>query len=250
VALITGGDSGIGAAVAVLFAREGADVAVVHLPAEEEDATNVKALVENDGRRCLLLTGNVAVSAFCEEAVERTVAEFGRLDVLVNNAAVMYQHSLEDVTDADLEELFHTNVLGYFYMARAALKHLRPPAAPPTRWPGTAHKSTRYRWAGRRSRTRSPRPSCSSPTTPRAATPTARSSPLRRPRPGPLNGFTVGPVLARAANTGALLGFEVESDVDDEILLPADQATPADFEKDPAHVDAVFGGGTLGVAEE
>jgi NAD(P)-dependent dehydrogenase (short-subunit alcohol dehydrogenase family) len=126
VALITGGDSGIGAAVAVLFAREGADVAVVHLPAEEEDATNVKALVEKEGRRCLLLTGDVAVSAFCEEAVERTVTEFGRLDVLVNNAAVMYQHSLEDVTDAELEELFHTNVLGYFYMARAALKHLRP----------------------------------------------------------------------------------------------------------------------------
>jgi NAD(P)-dependent dehydrogenase (short-subunit alcohol dehydrogenase family) len=105
----------------VLFAREGADVAIVHLPAEEEDANNVKALVEKEGRRCLQLTGDVRASSFCGEAVERTVAEFGRLDVLVNNAAVMYQHSLEDVSDAELEEVFTTNVLGYFYMARAAL---------------------------------------------------------------------------------------------------------------------------------
>jgi NAD(P)-dependent dehydrogenase (short-subunit alcohol dehydrogenase family) len=125
VALITGGDSGIGAAVAVLFAREGADVAIVHLPAEAEDANNVKALVEQEGRRCLALTGDVRASSFCKDAVERTVATFGRLDVLVNNAAVMYQHaSLEEVTDAELEDLFHTNVLAYFYMARAALKHL------------------------------------------------------------------------------------------------------------------------------
>jgi NAD(P)-dependent dehydrogenase (short-subunit alcohol dehydrogenase family) len=125
VALITGGDSGIGAAVAVLFAREGADVAIVCLPAEEEDASNVKALVAKEGRRCLLLTGDVTASSFCSEAVERTVAEFGRLDVLVNNAAVMYQPgSLEEVTDAELDEMFRTNVLGYFYMARAALKHL------------------------------------------------------------------------------------------------------------------------------
>jgi NAD(P)-dependent dehydrogenase (short-subunit alcohol dehydrogenase family) len=124
VALITGGDSGIGAAIAVLFAREGADVAIVYLPAEEEDANNVKALVEKEGRRCLQLTGDVRASSFCDEAVERTVAEFGRLDVLVNNAAVMYQRSLEEVSDAELEELFITNVLGYFSMARAALRHL------------------------------------------------------------------------------------------------------------------------------
>jgi NAD(P)-dependent dehydrogenase (short-subunit alcohol dehydrogenase family) len=125
VALITGGDSGIGAAVAILFAREGADVAVVHLPAEEEDARNVKARVEREGRRCLTLTGDVADSSFCKEAVERTMAEFGRLDVLVNNAAIMYQHgSLEEVSDAELDELFRVNVLGYFYMARAALRYL------------------------------------------------------------------------------------------------------------------------------
>jgi NAD(P)-dependent dehydrogenase (short-subunit alcohol dehydrogenase family) len=125
VALITGGDSGIGAAVAVLFAREGADVAIIHLPAEEEDAGAVKALVEKEGRRFLQIAGDVSDSSFCDQAVERTVSEFGKLDILVNNAAVMYQYqSLEDVTDAELEEVFHTNVLGYFYMARAALKHL------------------------------------------------------------------------------------------------------------------------------
>jgi NAD(P)-dependent dehydrogenase (short-subunit alcohol dehydrogenase family) len=83
VALITGGDSGIGAAVAVLFAREGADVAIAYLPAEEEDANNVKALVDKEGRRCLQLTGDVRASSFSGEAVERTVTEFGRLDVLV-----------------------------------------------------------------------------------------------------------------------------------------------------------------------
>jgi NAD(P)-dependent dehydrogenase (short-subunit alcohol dehydrogenase family) len=126
VALITGGDSGIGAAIAVLFAREGANVAITHLPAEDEDAANVKAMVEKEGRQCLTISGDVKDSSFCNQAVERTVKQFGKLDILVNNAAVMYQHgSLEEVTDAELEDLFHTNVLGYFYMTRAALKHLR-----------------------------------------------------------------------------------------------------------------------------
>jgi NAD(P)-dependent dehydrogenase (short-subunit alcohol dehydrogenase family) len=124
VALITGGDSGIGAAVAILFAREGADVAIVYLPAEQQDADNVRDLVAQEGRRCLLVPGDVGDSAFCDEAVEQTVKEFGRLDVLVNNAAVMYQNSLAEVTDAELTELFQVNVLGYFYMARAALRHL------------------------------------------------------------------------------------------------------------------------------
>jgi NAD(P)-dependent dehydrogenase (short-subunit alcohol dehydrogenase family) len=124
-ALITGGDSGIGAAVAILFAREGADVAIVYLPEEQEDAGNVKGLVEREGRRCLQVPGDVKDSRFCRNAVEQTVSELGGLDVLVNNAAVMYQHdSLEEITDGELEEVFRTNILGYFFMTRAALPHL------------------------------------------------------------------------------------------------------------------------------
>jgi NAD(P)-dependent dehydrogenase (short-subunit alcohol dehydrogenase family) len=129
-ALITGGDSGIGAAVAILYAREGADIALVYLPEEQEDADNVKDLVEKEGRRCLQLPGDVKDSAFCREAVERTVSELGGLDILVNNAAIMYQHgSLEEITDEELEEVFRTNVFGYFFMTRAALPHLRAGSA-------------------------------------------------------------------------------------------------------------------------
>jgi NAD(P)-dependent dehydrogenase (short-subunit alcohol dehydrogenase family) len=126
-ALITGGDSGIGAAVAVLFAREGADVAIIHLPEEQEDADNVKHLVEAEGRRCVHLPGDVKDSDFCRRAVERTVEQLGGLDILVNNAAVMYQHrDLEEIGDAELEEVVRTNVLGYFFVTRAALPHLGP----------------------------------------------------------------------------------------------------------------------------
>jgi NAD(P)-dependent dehydrogenase (short-subunit alcohol dehydrogenase family) len=129
-ALITGGDSGIGAAVAILYAREGADVAIVYLPEEQQDADNVKALVEDEGRRCLQLPGDLRDSSFCSAAVDRAVTELGGLDVLVNNAAVMYQRSsLEEVTDEELEDVFRTNVLGYFFMTRAALAHLGPGSA-------------------------------------------------------------------------------------------------------------------------
>lgn len=125
VALITGGDSGIGAAVAILYAREGADVAIVYLPEEQKDADNVKAKVEAEGRRCLQLPGDVRESAFCREAVESTVTELGRLDILVNNAAVMQQQtSLEEISDEYLEDVFRTNILGYFFMARAAIPHI------------------------------------------------------------------------------------------------------------------------------
>ncbi|HEU4565139.1 MAG TPA: SDR family oxidoreductase, partial [Gemmatimonadaceae bacterium] len=125
VALITGGDSGIGRAVAVLYAREGADVAIVYLPEEQVDAEKTRDAVQSEGRRCLLIPGDVRNSAFCDDAVQRTVRELGHLDILVNNAA--YQHhqkSLEDITDEQLEQTFHTNIFGYFYMARAALPHL------------------------------------------------------------------------------------------------------------------------------
>jgi NAD(P)-dependent dehydrogenase (short-subunit alcohol dehydrogenase family) len=130
VALITGGDSGIGRAVAVLYAREGADVAIVYLAAEQRDAEETRQAVEEEGRRCLLLPGDVSRPKFCERAVERTVRELGRLDVLVNNAAYQqHQQRIEDIDDAQLERTFRTNIFGYFYMARAAVRHLRPGSA-------------------------------------------------------------------------------------------------------------------------
>ena len=125
VALVTGGDSGIGRAVAVLFAREGADVAIVYLAAEEQDARECKAAIETTGRRALLLPGDVTDAAFCETAVERTVKDLGRLDILVNNAAYQrHRESLEELPLEQVEYTFRVNVLGYFAMAKAALKHL------------------------------------------------------------------------------------------------------------------------------
>jgi NAD(P)-dependent dehydrogenase (short-subunit alcohol dehydrogenase family) len=125
-AIITGGDSGIGRSVAVLYAREGADVAIVYLD-EHEDAEETRRWVEKEGRRCLLIPGDVKDSAFCKEAVERTVKEFGRLDILVNNAAFQeHAATLEDITDERFDETLRTNVYGYFHMARAALPHLKP----------------------------------------------------------------------------------------------------------------------------
>ena len=124
-ALITGGDSGIGRAVAVLYAREGADVAIVYLNAHE-DAEETRRCVEKEGRECLLIAGDVKDSKFCREAVEKTVARFERLDILVNNAAFqLHADSLDDLTDERLEETFRTNIFGYFYMARAAIPHLK-----------------------------------------------------------------------------------------------------------------------------
>ena len=125
VALITGGDSGIGRAVAVLYAREGADVAIVYLADEERDAQETKRAVEAEGRRCLLLPGDVSNSTFCDAAVDQVAATLGRLDILVNNAAFQqHQKKLSDITDEQLQKTFATNIFGYFYMARAALRHL------------------------------------------------------------------------------------------------------------------------------
>jgi NAD(P)-dependent dehydrogenase (short-subunit alcohol dehydrogenase family) len=124
-ALVTGGDSGIGRAVAVLYAREGADIAIVYLNAHE-DAQETRRWVEKEGRKCLLIAGDVKSSKFCEEAVQKTVSEFGHLDILVNNAAFqLHAQQLADVTDERLEETFKTNIFGYFYMARAAIPHLK-----------------------------------------------------------------------------------------------------------------------------
>ncbi|MDX1531082.1 MAG: SDR family oxidoreductase [Rhodothermales bacterium] len=124
-ALITGGDSGIGRAVAVLFAREGADVAVVYFD-EEEDAQTTKESVEAEGRRCLLIAADVQDEAACRRAVEEAVDAFGRLDVLVNNAAVQFpQESITDITEAQLTRTFRTNIFAHFFTTKAALPHLR-----------------------------------------------------------------------------------------------------------------------------
>jgi NAD(P)-dependent dehydrogenase (short-subunit alcohol dehydrogenase family) len=124
VAIVTGGDSGIGRSVALLFAREGADVAIVHLE-EDEDAAETCRLVEQEGRRCLALRGDLGDPDFCSEVVRRTVDGLGRLDILVNNAAEQHpQQNFEDVTVEQWERTFRTNIHAYFYMARAALPHL------------------------------------------------------------------------------------------------------------------------------
>lgn len=125
VALITGGDSGIGRAIAVLYAREGADVALVYLN-EHEDAEATKAAVEQEGRRCILIAGDVRDSSFCDKAVKRAVDEYGKLDILVNNAAFQaHEKKIEDLTDEHFDLTLKTNLYGYFYMARAAVPHLK-----------------------------------------------------------------------------------------------------------------------------
>jgi NAD(P)-dependent dehydrogenase (short-subunit alcohol dehydrogenase family) len=124
VALITGGDSGIGRSVAVLFAREGADVAIAYLD-KDEDAEETKRAVEKEGRRCILLSGDVADAEFCRFAVEATVAAFGKLDILVNNAAFQEHASkLEGLSDEHFDRTIKTNLYGYFYMARAAVPQM------------------------------------------------------------------------------------------------------------------------------
>jgi len=125
-ALITGGDSGIGRAVAIAYAKEGADVAIVYLD-EHDDARDTKRKIEKIGQRCILLAGDVGDPEFCADAVSLTVEEFGKLDILVNNAAEQHpQESLLDITPEQLERTFRTNIFAYFYMAREALKYLRP----------------------------------------------------------------------------------------------------------------------------
>lgn len=129
-ALITGGDSGIGAAVAVAFAREGADVAINYLPAEEEDAQKVSRIITESGRTAVLLPGDLTDATVCSDIVERTVAELGGLDILVNNAAKQIANeSLEETPDEQIVETFQANVLAMFRVTKAALRHLEPGAA-------------------------------------------------------------------------------------------------------------------------
>ena len=125
VALITGGDSGIGRAVAIAFAKEGADVAISYLE-EDRDAKETQRMVQEHGRKCVLLPGDVGDEKLCRRIVDRTAKELGRLDILVNNASEQHpQESIEDITAEQLERTFRTNVFGYFFMVKAAMKHLR-----------------------------------------------------------------------------------------------------------------------------
>lgn len=128
-AIVTGGDSGIGRAVSVLFAREGADVAIVYKE-EDRDARDTKAIIEAEGREALLIRGDVGDKAFCEDAVQQTIQCFGRLDVLVNNAAEQHESGdLTEISEEQIERTFRTNIFGYFFMTQAALRHMQEGAS-------------------------------------------------------------------------------------------------------------------------
>jgi NAD(P)-dependent dehydrogenase (short-subunit alcohol dehydrogenase family) len=125
VAIITGGDSGIGRAVAAAFAKEGADVTAVYLE-EHRDAKETEQLVEQHGRKCLLIDGDVGDENFCAKVVDQTLSEFGKINILVNNAAEQHpQDSIEKISSKQLERTFRTNVFAYFFLTKAALKHLK-----------------------------------------------------------------------------------------------------------------------------
>lgn len=127
-AIVTGGDSGIGRAVAVLYAREGADVAIVYLN-EDEDAKATKQAVEAEGRRCILIPGDVSDPDFCAEAVRKTIKAFGKLDVLVNNAAFQQHATLEELTEEHFDRTLKTNLYGYFHMVKASVPHMKEGSA-------------------------------------------------------------------------------------------------------------------------
>jgi NAD(P)-dependent dehydrogenase (short-subunit alcohol dehydrogenase family) len=125
VALITGGDSGIGKSVAIYFAKEGADIAIVYLE-ENEDARDTQQLIEQEGQKCLLISGDIGIEDFCNDCVDRTVKELGNLDILVNNAAEQHpQKSILDISADQLEKTFRTNIFSMFYLTKAALPHFK-----------------------------------------------------------------------------------------------------------------------------
>lgn len=129
VALISGGDSGIGRAVALLFAQEGADIAIIYLN-EHEDASITKSGIEQSRRRCLMFSGDIGEEQFCRNTVDEVIKEFGRLDIVINNAAEQHvQTTLEDISSTQLERTFRTNIFSYFYLTKAALPHLKNGAA-------------------------------------------------------------------------------------------------------------------------
>jgi NAD(P)-dependent dehydrogenase (short-subunit alcohol dehydrogenase family) len=129
IALISGGDSGIGRAVAIAFAKEGADVAIIYLN-EHKDAGETRSQVEEEGRTCHLIAGDIGDEEFCRNAVEQTIGAFDQLDILVNNAAVQYpQQSITDITAKQLQKTFQTNIFSMFYLVKAAMPHLRKGSA-------------------------------------------------------------------------------------------------------------------------
>ncbi len=144
VAIITGGDSGIGRAVAIAFAKEGADVSVVYLE-ERKDANETRRLVEEHRRKCLLIEGDVGQEDFCRKAIDQTVKEFGRIDILVNNAAEQHpQDSIEEISEKQLERTFRTNIFSFFFMVKAAMKHLKEGAAIINTTSVTAYKGSAH----------------------------------------------------------------------------------------------------------
>lgn len=144
VAIITGGDSGIGRAVAIAFAKEGAHTIIVYLN-EDNDARETKRQVEEEGRECLLIAGDVGNEEFCQRVVDRTFDKFERIDILVNNAAVQYpQESLEKISAAQLEKTFRTNIFSYFFMTKAVLPHLKADSAIINTASITAYQGSKY----------------------------------------------------------------------------------------------------------
>lgn len=129
VAIITGGDSGIGRAVAIAYAKQGADIVIVYLN-EDSDAKETKNLVDGIGRKCTLMVGDISDVNFCNTVIENTIKEYGKIDILVNNAAVQYQcNDIKSITDEQFDKTFKTNVYGNFYITRAAMKHLKSGAS-------------------------------------------------------------------------------------------------------------------------
>ncbi|ELR98244.1 SDR family oxidoreductase [Gloeocapsa sp. PCC 73106] len=129
VALITGGDSGIGRSVAIFFAKEGANVVILYLD-EHEDAQETQRLVEKEGQKCLAIAGDIGDESFCQQAVQKTIEEFGQLDILINNAAEQHpQDSIEDITAEQLERTFRTNIFGMFFLTKMAMPYLKKGAA-------------------------------------------------------------------------------------------------------------------------
>ena len=144
VALITGGDSGIGRSVAIFYAREGASIAIIYLE-EDKDANDTKAEVEQEGARCLLIKGDIGDETFCQEAVRTVLDEYARLDILVNNAAEQHpQKSLLDISKEQLEKTFRTNIFGQFYLTTAALPYLEPGSAIINTTSVTAYKGSAH----------------------------------------------------------------------------------------------------------